>query len=878
MAKTWKSYSGRQTNQISFPLGGIGSGSIGLAGNGRLIDWEIFNAPNKRSFNGYSHLAVKAERDGELLDARVLNGDFPAPYTGEPVRGGPLHSGYGYGPESNTMAGMPHFREHEFRGEFPLAEMTFRDERFPGDVELLAFNPFIPLNDHDSSLPCAMFEATFHNPADTPITYTAALTSSNPKASVGIVHQASQNDEGHTYLQLGSQGLASDDPSFGDLTIATSSGDGASWQEFWYRGGWWDNLEMYWRDFARAGALANRHYPPSEPPNGRHKDNGTLAASITVPPGESGKVRFVLAWHFPNVYNSWNPEPEGQKTIWRNYYATLFKDSKAVAAYALAEWDRLRRETEKFHDALYASTLPNEVLEAITANLSVLKSATALRLTDGSFYGFEGCIEDVGSCEGSCTHVWNYAYALPFLFPALERSMRDLDFRYNAREDGGMAFRLMLPLGRDSGTFRPCADGQMGGVIKAYRDWKISGDEGWLRGHWDIIQQSIEYAWSPLNPDGWDADRDGVMEGRQHHTLDMELFGPNAWLNGFYLAALKAASEMAAYLGDEAKSAEYGELFRRGKSWTDEHLFNGRYYAQKVELGDVGLLRRYDTGGSLFGDDAVKGYWNEEAGEIKYQIGEGCGIDQVVAQWHANLIGLGEIFDPAQTRSALSELYRNNFKSSMRDQANTWRLFSLNDEGGLIICSWPEGTTRPAVPLTYSPETMTGFEYQAASHMIQEGMLEEGLSVVKAARDRYDGEKRNPWNEMECGSNYARSMASYSLLLAYSGFSFDMTIGEIGFKPATMPEEGTFRSFWSIDGAWGTVSLGRDGGELELLGGAVALTRLGLPDDWSSASATAKVIRRGTIGLRSAASGLVFEEALHLIAGQKLVWSSGLRA
>ncbi|MFD0673543.1 GH116 family glycosyl-hydrolase [Cohnella sp. GCM10027633] len=865
-----KRYEGSKTRAISFPLGGIGTGSIGLAGNGRLIDWEIFNAPNKRSFNGYSHFAVKAEADDRVIDVRVLNGDYPSPYMGEPVRGGHLHSGYGYGPENNTMAGMPHFRRHSFEGSFPLASMTFEDDKFPGAVGLMAFNPFIPMNDLDSGLPIAMFEISFENPLDYAVTYTAALTTSNPKAGERTANRFAANEEGVSLLKLGTESYGTDDPSYGDMTVATDASS-ASYQEYWYRGGWCDNLEMFWRDFAKPGALANRRYPSDQPPHSRHKDNGTLAARLTVPPKGKGTLRFALAWHFPNVYNSWNPEPSG-RTVWRNHYATRFEDSAAVAAYALSHWDSLLGETRTFHDALHASTVPAEALEAIAANLAVLKSATCLRLTDGSFYGFEGCIEDVGSCEGSCTHVWNYAYALPFLFPSLERSMRDLDFRYNRREDGGMAFRLMLPLGRDPGTFRACVDGQMGGVVKAYRDWRISGDDEWLRRHWPVIKSSVEYAWSDRNPDRWDADRDGVIEGRQHHTLDMELFGPNAWLNGFYLAALKAAAEMGRYLGDTAAAAEYAELFAKGKAWTDEHLFNGRYYGQKVDLTDRDALERYDEGDSLFGDRAVDAYWNEEAGEIKYQVGEGCGIDQVVAQWHANLCGLGEIFDPGQTRTALGELYRNNFKANMRDEANPWRLFSLNDEGGLVICSWPEGSERPAVPLTYAPETMTGFEYQAASHMIQEGMLDEGLRIVRAIRDRYDGEKRNPWNEMECGSNYARALASYSLLLSYCGFSYDMTRGEIGFRPVIRSDDG-FRTFWSVGGAWGTFESNAAGGELRVLGGELVLRKLGLPSGWDGASSVA-LVGGGPVRLAESEEeeGLRFADPVTVSPDNPLAW------
>ncbi|MGO4182614.1 GH116 family glycosyl-hydrolase [Paenibacillus sp. TAF43_2] len=819
-----KAYKGTEMREISFPLGGIGSGSIGLAGNGRLVDWEIFNRPNKKSFNGFSHFAIKAEREGKVLDARVLNGDLQAPYVGEHLRGAPLHSGYGFGPESQTMAGMPHFREVEFRGEFPLAGMSFAENDFPGRVELVAFNPFIPLQEDDSSLPAAFFEWEVENTNHETMAYTLCLSAGNPIPTEKVNHRYSmiEGNEGECIHMIKLSSDQHDDAhaQFGDITLSTDAPD-VSYQEFWYRGGWCDNLEMFWHDFTQQGHLQNRQYPVTEPPLVR-KDTASLAAHIELKPGEKKKIRFTISWSFPNVENYWNPNPLGSNS-WKNYYATLFEDSSACAKYAFDHWDRLYSETVRFKDALFSSTVPDVIKDAVSANLSVVKTATTLRLTDGSFYGFEGSIEDTGCCEGSCTHVWNYAYALPFLFPRLERSMRDLDFKYNKRDDGRMSFRLMLPLGRERMDSRACADGQFGGVIKAYRDWKISGNTEWLTSVWPEIKQSITYAWADTNEDKWDPDKTGVLSGRQHHTLDMELYGPNSWLSGFYLAALKAGAEMAAFLGESETADEFDSLFRSGKRWIDEHLFNGEYYVQQVDLSDKSLLDKFDT-------ETVSTYWNNERGEIKYQIGEGCVIDQVIAQWHANLCGLGEIFDKEQMRTALKSLYRYNFKSSMRREANTWRLYSLNDEGGLVICTWPEGHDKPAIPLTYNSETMTGFEYQAASHMIQEGFVDEGISIVQAIRDRYDGEKRNPWNEIECGSNYARSMASYSLLQAFSGFEYDMVEGKIGFKPVQSDVD-KFRTLWSLDMGWGVYEQSETQTQLQLLGGKLVLKSIGLPEN-----------------------------------------------
>ena len=158
----------------------------------------------------------------------------------------------------------------------------------------------------------------------------------------------------------------------------------------------------------------------------------------------------------------------------------------------------------------------------------------------------------------------------------------------------------------------------------------------------------------------------------------------------------------------------------------DRHLFNGAWYHQQIDVRDRSILERF-----LPSDpDIIETYWNDEAGEIKYQIAEGSEIDQLNAQWHANLCGLGDLFDPGQRRTALRSLYRNNFKSTMRDFFNACRIYCMNDEGGLVISDWPAGAYRPVVPLPYAGETQNGYEYQAAILMIQEGLIDEGLTAV----------------------------------------------------------------------------------------------------------------------------------------------------
>ena len=798
-------YEKQKTKAISFPLGGIGTGSIGLAGNGELTDWEIFNRPNKCSRNGYSHFAIKASFANKNV-AKILHGDTVEALMGTACASNG-HYGFGYGPRANSLAGFSHFKNVTFHGSFPIANLTFFDDDFPAVVRLRAFNPFIPHDEFNSSLPAAFFEWEIENITNENVRFALAGTVCNPAVSTSNEKVC---ENGLSGILLKSADLNDDEIGYCDLCILSGHNDTAV-QEYWYRGGWRDGCTTYWKNFLNLDRMPERSY--SEPSK---NDHGTVVSYVDIPAGAKKSICFVIAWNVPIAYNYWNPRPE-EETTWRNYYATQFPNSFETAKYALKNFNQLRDKTVLFAETLQTCTLPTSVKDAISANLSVLKTPTALRLENGSFWGWEGCSETIGSCYGTCQHVWNYAYAMPYLFPRLERSIRENTLNYALLDSGATSFRINLPLKKEMSTERACVDGQMGEIIKFYREWKLSGDDEWLKKHSESIFKMLEYAWSKENPDKWDADMDGVLEGRQHHTLDMELFGPSSWLQGLYLLALDCATEMARFIGDEKRASLYSKLYESGKAWMNENLFNGRYFNQSVDLSDKSILDRFDASGV---------YWNEEAKEIKYQIADGCIIDQMLADWHAVLIGKKGVFDTDKKRKALENLYKNNYKPSMRCVVNMWRNFSLNDEAGTVMCSYPEGANLPSIPIPYCEETMTGFEYALAGLMISEGYVAEGENIVKAVRDRYDGEKRNPWNEIECGSNYARSMASYALMPIYSGFTFDMTEKHIGFAPIS----GVGKYLFSVGESWGTVELDDKGCRLTVLGNALSLNSISVPN------------------------------------------------
>ena len=345
-------YRGARRRHVAFPLGGIGTGSVSLTGSGRLIDWSIRNRPAIHQHNGYSHFAIKAERGGELLDARVLNGPYEGLPTGSPSRR--KFDGFGFGANRDSMAGAPHFDDATFIGRFPIAEIEFHRDAFPGRVRMTAFSPFIPHDERNSSMPAALFAFTVENDTDAGIDYTIAATLGNYGCDSGV-HVFSQSGD-LSALHFTSADV--DRPAWrrGDLAI-TTEGDGIEHVDYHVRGQWFDSLSRYWREFARAGRLRERRYerPRSTVNMFQQPEHGTLARRVHLAPGHVACVRFAITWNYPFGAIYWfdraqpgDPEFPGEPPTWRNYYATQWTDSLACGAEALRRWDELERKTTAF--------------------------------------------------------------------------------------------------------------------------------------------------------------------------------------------------------------------------------------------------------------------------------------------------------------------------------------------------------------------------------------------------------------------------------------------------------------------------------------------------------------------------------------------------
>ena len=811
-------FTGKQLKEIAFPLGGIGTGTVSLGGRGQLRDWEVFNRPCKGNvvpsyYHGGVHpvqksfFALRAQSGENPPVVRLLERQFLPPYSGS----------YGLN-RNDPLHGLPRLAEAEFRGAYPFARIKFQDDALPISVTLVAFNPLIPLDPDDSGLPVAVLRYRVHNPTGSQVSVSLVGTLTNlvgtnaadaPQNSVAEEFGQNLNeyiDEGGIRgLRMSSNKYAQDSPRHGTLALSTTHTH-VTHRHTWQLAEWqarpvdvfarWGELVAFWDDFSENGYLQEDACAAPSTEGTTH--DGSLCLSAELAPGESVDLPFFITWHFPNRTGQgcgWSCFTSKTGDWLGNYYCQRFTDAWEVAEYVVEHLGRLESESRKYAIAMLSTTMPQYVVEAAMSNVSTLRSQTVMRLPDGSFHGFEGCHEDRGFCQGTCTHVWNYEQTTAFLFPSLSRSMRDTELSHSLMPNGLLCYRSVLPVGSQNSVFA-AADGQMGCIMKLYRDWQLCGDSEWLKKLWPRAKRALEFAWLE---GGWDADQDGVMEGVQHCTYDTEYHGPNPMCGTWYLGALRAGEEMADAVGDDQSAQTYRRLFENGSRWIDEKLYNGEYYVQKIQ-SQVGrkLAEHIMMETEIFPDPI-------------YQAGSGCLLDQLIGQYFAHVVDLGYLLDRDHIHRALQSVFRYNFHKSLAAHATFLLTFALNDEAGAVICTWPRGD-RPRFPMVSSDYVFTGSEYAAATLMLYEGLQEEGLRMAKAVRERFDGEKRNPWDEIEGGHHYARAMAAWALILALSGFSYSAPREQMKFAPKINAHD--FRCFWSTPFAWGRFSQRVCGGQV----------------------------------------------------------------
>jgi non-lysosomal glucosylceramidase len=767
-------FTGPQRSMLAFPLGGVAAGSIALGGRGQLCEWWIFNRPDKGNSPQYAFPSIWVQLAGQRPIARVLEARIMPPYEGA--------SGLG----SANVPGLPRLATSTFTGEFPVGHVDFEDSQLPVNVSLEAFTPFIPIEPDDSGLPVAVLRYHVLNPHRSNATVSIAFSLDNPvgseNASQGRTNEYREAGELRGLL-MRNPFLAGHHPLAGTFALAVlGAGTGSvTYLRGWPAARWWESPVLFWDDFSRDGELG-----PEAP---ARTAVGALCLQRRIPGQGEGEFTFLLAWRFPNrtaARCGWTPPKGHENDLLGNYYCTRFPDAWAAAEDTARQLPKLERLTREFVGIMRQSTLPGAVKDAATANLSTLVTQTSFRTQDGSFHGFEGCNDQAGCCFGNCTHVYAYEAAIANIFPQLSRSLREQQFGFLTDSTGLMDYRELLPFGMERFGVA-AADGQMACIMKLYYDWRLSGDTAWLRRLWPDAKRALEFAWVQ---GGWDANRDGVMEGVQHNTYDVEFIGPNPLCGIWYLGGLRAAEEMAKAVGDPEAAREYRRLFEQGSRWIDTHLFNGEYYIQRI-----GSIPKDQVAQGL-----TEGMGAPDTEHPTFQLGEGCLVDQMVGQYFAEVAGLGTLLDPRHIQKALESIYRYNYKRTLVDHESVMRTFALNDEAALVICDYPRGN-RPEVPFPYFEEVMTGFEYSAAILMLYRGMIPQGLELITNIRRRYDGMRRNAWDEAECGYHYARPMASWAAILGLSGFRYHGATRRLEAKPLINPK--LFSCFWSTASGWG---------------------------------------------------------------------------
>lgn len=793
-------YTGEYLSRVAFPIGGIGAGMFCLEGTGAISHMSIRNRPEIfHEPSLFAALAVKGVKNGvKVLEGQVADWKMFG------------QKGTGNGAAGSTF-GLPRFKQAEFMTRFPFSTIRLADPDIPLQVSVKGWSPFIPTDEDNSSLPVGGLEYTFVNKTTQPVDAVFSFNTKNFLAdTAGAINRIAGTKNGFVLQQ---ERLKEKPETEGHFAVFTDD-DQTVVDHCWFRGGWWDPLTMAWNTVRDMKIRATEPVEKDAP-------GASLFVPFTLRAGGSKTIRLMTGWYIPesnirigDVVTDEKKDcttaegccatphdlgvQNGQQSASPNYkpwYSSRFANVEEVAGYWRTNYDDLHAKSKLFADTFYRSTLPAEVMEAVAANLTILKSPTSLRQYDGRFWAWEGCGDDGGCCHGSCTHVWNYAQALPHLFPALERTLRNTEFCENQNKAGHQAFRANMPISPLKHDFHAASDGQLGGIMKVYREWRISGDNTWLERIYPVVAKSMDYCISTWDPKG-----KGVVEEPHHNTYDIEFWGPDGMITSFYLGALTAMVLMGRHLNKDV--GKYETLYRKGKVQLETNLYDGEYFYQDIEYKN--LQAENPAKAKSFGGD-----YSAEAVDIlkeegpKYQYGKGCLSDGILGAWIGSMCALPPFVDDQKVRSHLLAVHRYNLKTSLLEHANPQRpAYAVGNEGGLLLCTWPKGG-KLSLPFVYSDEVWTGIEYQVAAHLMEMGQVQEGLDIVRLCRNRYDGRVRNPFNEYECGHWYARAMSSYGMLQALTGVRYDAVDRTLHIRSRV----GDFTSFLSTATGFGTVTL-----------------------------------------------------------------------
>ncbi|MDR1981522.1 MAG: hypothetical protein LBQ39_07890 [Tannerellaceae bacterium] len=771
-APTVYAKSRNELRYIGMPAGGIQAGSVYLGGDGRLWLWDIFN-------DNQEGIEPKfAEWGQQTTHSSYVRSRDGACYVEPAVGLRPLEQGFAFRIEYNGQTVFKPLNASDwddilFEAGYPVGTVRYIDKTLPVEITLRAYSPFIPLNEEDSGLPATILSFSFKNKGTTPVKVTVAGWLEN-KTGIRYINEVKPFDMpvcrrrnkavrqaglvavDETLVALNKVEEIKQRPDFGSMCIAVLSTDAKADASI---------------DPDNILGLFDRE-PAGEA--GKPMQEKLIAAvqtALNLPADASATSDFVISWFFPNLKIHDNIKDTGR------YYQNRFVSALDVAQYVKEHFGRLSSQTLLWAETWQDSTLPYWFLERTFINTGTLATTTCHRFSSGRFWAWEG----VGACHGTCTHVWQYAQAMARIFPALERDCRErTDLGIALMEDGGILFRAEM-------ESRPAIDGQAGSVLRCYREHQMSVDDAFLRRNWEKIKKAVQFI---INQD---KNGDGMEDTPLENTLDAVWDGEIAWIVGLCIAAVKAGQRMAEETGDAAFARKCADYVAKGSANMDKHLFNGEYYIHRPGKGGREKLGSYNT----------------------------CHIDQVMGQSWAYQVGLGRILDNKKVRSALNALWKYNYMPDVGPYITTHqggRPYALPGEGGMVINTNPKNEPKPygenvTWQMGYFHECMSGFEYEVASHMIAEGMTDEGLTMVRAIHDRYHAAKRNPYNEIECSDHYARAMASYGAFITACGFEYHGPKGYMRFAPRWGAAR--FKAPFTAAEGWGSYTQKQSDGAME---------------------------------------------------------------
>ena len=727
---------------IGMPIGGIFTGTVYLGGDGRLWLWDIFN----QNQNGIDPKTI--EWDLDLHVGKKVRPQDGSAYVQPAKNIRPLEQGFAIKIVEDTKTVIKKLEASDwdeilFEATYPMPKIHYIDHSLGLDITATIFSPFIPLDEKNSGLPCTIYSFTIKNKTQNDISVSILgwlenKVSPRSKKETDLRLNTAESTTAcviaKSSIQLNGTENQEKQADFGTMALGSFNSKSLVNTSF--------TLPVTVASFSIQNNLVTEKQVSEGPLMNSVCTNHTIKAGQTI------QTNYIIAWHFANL--TLNPVIQGKG----RFYNQQFKDAVEVVKYVATHFSLLSKQTALWRETWYDSTLPWWFLERTFLNISTLATTTAHRFESGRFYAWEG----VGCCEGTCTHVWQYAQAMGRIFPAIERDTRErVDLGLSLKSDGMMWYRGEV-------VKTAAIDGQAGTILRIYREHKMSPDKKFLQKNWDKIKLATNWVIQQ------DRNQDGMEDTPIENTLDAVWDGEIAWLVGLCIAAVKAGEHMAIEMGDTAFAKICATYVSNGTKNMEEKLFNGEYFIHQP--------------------DSIKG--REKLGSYNT-----CHIDQVYGQSWAHQVGLGRIIDKEKTISALKALWKYNFTPDVGPyikERRGWRPYALAGEGGMVMNTNPLNEAKPygekiTWQLGYFHECMSGFEHQVASHMMAEGMTDEALVLTRMIHDRYYAGKRNPFNEIECSDHYARAMASYGTFISACGFDYDGPNGSIQFAPKLNPNK-----------------------------------------------------------------------------------------